>query len=192
MSALMNGPLKATRSNWNVRLNLRGYRPTTVFERSPVLGTTNVRVRPVNTREWLHDYLGQRPEVVSDFLAANGLEVADDERAEVVEALLPDLFAAVCGKLDGAAGYRPGDPAPSLERGLSFRVPAAEQCNVAHKAGAGPATGPTDAPASRDELVARIAAQRARIAAARNAPTAPAADLTPDAGDGKKPRKAGK
>src|SRR3954451_20361178 len=94
MTAMMKGSLKASRTNWHVRLNLRGYKPTTVFERSPVLSTNNVRVRPLNTREWLRDYLDQHPEVLSDFLAANGLEVTDDERAEIIEVLLPDLFAA--------------------------------------------------------------------------------------------------
>lgn len=189
-----NGTLKvkASRVNWNVKLNLAGYQPTTRFERSPVLGTKTVRVRPLNAQAWLLDYLAQHPQVMSDFLVSNGLEVAEEERAEMIEVLLPDLFAAVISRLDGVMGYGGGDPTPSLSDGLSFRVPVSEQLNINCPAGVGSITGPITAPTSKDDLMAKIAAQRARIAAARNVQPDLPNESAPDAGDGKKPRKTGK
>jgi hypothetical protein len=159
MTAVMNGSMKANRSNWNVKLRLRGFPPSVVFERSPVLGSNNVRVRPVSTKAWLIATLAARPELVTKFCEEYGIELAEGETLEAL-GLLPDIFPATIADLDGVMGYRSGDPLASYEGGFSYRIPVEDQI-------LGVTSSVTTAPTvSTESVKQKIEQQRARIKAA--------------------------
>lgn len=178
-----NGSAKAksSRTNWNVTLKVNGWGDE-VMERSPVLGTRNVRVRPKNPRNALLAYFTTHPEIVQEFSQTNGLDLTPEEMSDrsMLESFLGDLFALLCLKLDRVEGH--AGQAPSVDY-FSFRVPVSDQISITRPSGIGSLTGPIQAPTSKDELAAKIAAQRARIAAARSAtsnqPTQPDSQDTP-------------
>lgn len=153
---------KASRTNWNVHVTLRGY-PNTTFQRSPVLGTHNIRVRPTDPKAFLSDYLAAHPEVLAEL----GVELLPGENVFDL-GIAEDLFCIVCSRLEGVAGYHNRE-APSLETGLSFRVPVSDQVSINRLSGVATASSPAHVPCSKEDLAAKIAAQRARLMAARNA-----------------------
>ena len=173
MSAFMNGALKANRTNWNTTLRLEGWGDAE-FERSPVLGTGNVRVRPRNPRAAVVAYCTLHPGVLAEFARTNDLGLTPEEQAHpaMIEAFAEDLFPLVCARLDGVTGHGgASDPnPPSLAGGFSFRTPVATQRDIRARAGAMSVNGPVGSAAGADDLRKKLEAQRARLAAANNPP----------------------
>ena len=168
-----NGVLKANRTNWNTTLRVEGWGDAE-FERSPVLGTSTVRVRPRNPRAAVLAYCTLHPDVLAEFAQKNDLGLTPEEQAHpaMIEAFAEDLFPLVCARLDGVAG-RAGasDPnPPSLAGGFSFRTPVDTQRNIRARAGGVAVNGPVGSASGADDLRKKLEAQRARLHAANNPP----------------------
>jgi hypothetical protein len=201
MSAFTNGSVKANRAHWHTMLRVEGWGDAE-FERSPVLGTGNVRVRPRNPRAAVLAYCTLHPDVLAEFARKHDLGLTPEEQAHpaMIEAFAEDLFPLVCARLDGVAGRAGASDhnRPSLAGGFSFRTPVATQRDIRARAGGHSVNGPVGSAADADDLRKKLEAQRARLAAANNPPTTGeggppanglAGDPAPDAGgDGMKRR----
>ena len=104
---------------WLIRVRVKGYKPTTLFEQSPVRGLRYARVRPLNIRQWLLDIISHFP-VLHVLLDAEG-EVSDE--GEVDASIMSDIFLTVLEELNRPAGYNRSHDKPSFKDGVSFIVP---------------------------------------------------------------------